>query len=71
VLNERYFEAGDLLEVISFGLADLPYRFIYFSLSDWRAALTLFVIKFSYKVGHILDIRLLDHHSLQETSILL
>lgn len=53
VLDERFFGAEDLLEIISFGLADLPYRFIYYNLNAWRSALTLFAIKFSYKVGHI------------------
>lgn len=51
-LDERYFGAEDLLEVISFGLADLPYRFLYYKLSTWRSAVTLFAIKFSYKVRH-------------------
>lgn len=52
-LDERYFDAGDLLEVVSFGLADLPYRFIYFDLNAWGPALMLLGIKFSYKVSHI------------------
>ena len=49
-LDERYFEAGDLLEIVSFGLADLPYRFIYFDLNGWEPALMLLTVKFSYKL---------------------
>lgn len=41
---------GDLLGVVSFGLADLPYRFIYFDLNGWGPTLMLLVVKFSYKV---------------------
>ena len=36
--------------MISFGLADLPYRFIFFQLDDWESALLLLGVKYSYKV---------------------
>ena len=57
-----------LLEVTSFGLADLQARFLYYNLYTWRPALTLFAIKFSYKVGHISDLWVLDHYPLQKST---
>ena len=37
--------------MVSFGLADLPYRFIYFDLNAWGPAFMLLFVKFSYKVS--------------------
>ena len=47
---------------------DLPSRFLYYNLYTWRPALTLFAIKFSYKVGHISDLWVLDHYPLQKST---
>jgi hypothetical protein len=49
-INGLYFDCGTLVDLTSFGLADLPYRTVYFFFQNLETAIKLFGLKFLYKV---------------------
>lgn len=54
-IADSRFETEELFEFYSFLTAALPFRYIYFSFSDWLAFMQSSAVKFSYKlVMHIL-----------------
>lgn len=48
-LDYEVFEKREMIEFMSLMLADLPYRFFYFMLSEWAPGIILIGVKVVYK----------------------